>query len=122
MEKSKFWITIPIYWIAFVIYNIFLEPISSCFRFYDITKGSGKYHYGACSFSITISLVLLVLGIVYVMKGVAKDSYLKEDYYWKKARKRGMIVISILVLSFVVQFFYYLNHFSYYYLFGIVLW
>lgn len=122
MEKSKFWITIPIYWIVFLVYNIFLEPISSCFSFDDFIVGSPKYHYGPCSFSITISLVLLILGIVYVMKGIAKDSYLKEDYYWKKARKRGMIVISILVLSFAAQFFYYLNHFSYYYLFGIVLW
>ena len=115
MKKSKLWVPIPIYWIAFSIYNVFLDQISLYFP-YDFIVGSDKYHYGACSFSITISFVLLILEIVYIVTKAIKEKFLKNS------KKNVAIVVGILVFSFIVQFFYYLNHFSYYYLFGIVLW
>ena len=106
---------ILIYWIAFVLYNICLEPISSLFPFYDFTEGSGEYHYGACSFSITVSFLLLVFAIIGVIKKTRKDKLLKEN------RGKVAVVVGVLVFSFVVQFFYYLSDFSYFYLFGIVM-
>lgn len=116
MKKNKFWAVILIYWIAFVVYNIFLEPISSLFPFYDFTEGSGKYHYGACSFSITVSFVLLVIAIIDVIRKIKKYELMKEN------RNKVAVVVGVLVISFAIQFFYYLSHFSYFYLFGIVMW
>lgn len=111
MKKRKVWLTIPIYWFLFLLYSLTLDSILPWFRYCDFIEGSNRYHYGPCSFSITISLILLILGIVYVWK--KKSSGIGKKY--------ATIVIGILIFSFVLQIFYYLNHFSYFYLFGIVL-
>ena len=112
MKKNKLWITIPINWVIFLIYSFFLDAILPWFPYGDFVEGSSKYHYGPCSFSITISLVLLILGIAYVVK----------NGFRKNTKKEATIVTVVLVLSFLVQFFFYLSHFSYFYLFGIVMW
>lgn len=111
MKKTKVWLTIPICWCIFFVYSLTLDWILPWFPYSDFVEGSSKYHYGPCSFSITISLILLILGIVYVRKKKTPET----------GKKQAMIVIGILIFSFVLQLFYYLNHFSYFYLFGIVL-
>ena len=116
MKKSKVWITIPIYWILFLIYSMFLDRIWLCFPIGDFIEGSDEYHYGPCSFSITVSFVLLVLGLIYVAMSRKREKDLKGS---KRIR---IVVIGALVLSFVLQFFFFLSHFSYFYLFGIVVW
>lgn len=116
MKKSKAWIAIPLYWILFFIYSMFLVEIRLCFPLGDFIEGSNEYHYGACSFSVTVSFVLLILGIIYVVVCGRKENSLKEG------KRKKWIVIGALVLSFVMQFFFYLSHFSYFHLFGIVMW
>ena len=111
MKKRKVWLTIPIYWCFFFLYSLTLDSILPWFPYSDFVVGSNRYHYGPCSFSITISLILLILGIVYVRKKKTPET----------GKKQVMVVIGVLILSFVLQIFYYLNHFSYFYLFGIVL-
>lgn len=111
MKKSKVWLTIPIYWCLFLLYSLTLDSILLWFPYSDFVEGSNQYHYGPCSFSITISLILLIAGIVYVRKKMLSET----------GKKQAMIVIGVQIFSFVLQVFYYLNHFSYFYLFGIVL-
>lgn len=108
MKSSKIWITIPLYWIAFLIYYMFLGKILIFFPLFDFIYGSNEYHYGPCSFSITVSLVLMIFGVIFVVRD-------KKEQKCSK-RKKG-IVIGTLVLSFVMQFFYYLSYFSYFHLF-----
>lgn len=116
MKKSKVWIVIPFYWIAFVIYSMFLDSILIYFPLGDFIEGSNEYHYGPCSFSVTVSFVLLILGIIYVVVCGRKENILKEG------KRKKWILIGTLVFSFVMQFFFYLSHFSYFHLFGIVMW
>jgi len=111
MRKSRVWIVVPIYWILFIIYSLFLDQIRLWFPLGDFIVGSDAYHYGPCSFSVTISLVLLILGIVCA---VAKRTKEKGT---KGSRRTTGIVIGALVLSFVIQFFFYLNYFGLFYLF-----
>ena len=116
MKKSRVWLVIPTYWILFIIYSMFLIPIRRCFPLGDFIVGSGEYHYGACSFSITVSFVLLIFGLLYVvMRG-------RKERNQKVSKKVAGIVIGALILSFVIQFFFYLSYFSIFFLFGIVVW
>lgn len=120
MKHFKMWFVIPMYWIIFVIYTVFLDQISLCFYhrdIHDITQyidGRVKYDYGPCCLSITIFFVLLILGITLVIMNAVKKTS-------KHVKMKAISVAGILVLSFVVQFFMFLSHFSIYFLFGIVL-
>ena len=116
MKKRKVWLAIPLYWIAFVIYSLFLDSILIYFPLADFIEGSDEYHYGPCSFSVTVSFVLLILAIIFVVVCGRKEKSLKVG------KRTKWITIGVLVLSFVMQFFLYLSHFSYFHLFGIVMW
>jgi len=116
MKKCKAWIAIPLYWIAFLINSMFLDSILIYFPLGDFIEGSNEYHYGPCSFSVTVSFVLLIMGIIYVVVCGKKEKSLKEG------KRKKWILIGTLVFSFVMQFFFYLSHFSYFHLFGIVMW
>ena len=116
MKKSKVWLVIPIYWLVFVIYSMFLDSILIYFPFCDFIEGSDEYHYGPCSFSVTVSFVLLILGIICVVVCGRKEKSLK------RGKRKKWIITGALMLSFVMQFFFYLSHFSYFHLFGIVMW
>lgn len=116
MKKSRVWLVIPVYWILFFVYSLFLDFIWAHFPVDDFVVGSDAYHYGPCSFSVTVSLVLLILGIVYTV-----TRRIKEKGVNGSKRTTG-IVIGALILSFVIQFFFYLSYFSIFFLFGIVVW
>ena len=113
MKRVKLWIAILICWIQFLIVFILSDYISSLFIYPDITLHDGAYHYGICSFSITVALVFMVLGILYVILVALKNI----DQKYMKAK--SLLTIGILVFSFVIQFFFYLSWWGYYYLFGI---
>ena len=116
MRRSRVWLVIPIYWVLFIIYSMFLVPIRRCFPYGDFIVGSGEYHYGACSFSVTVSFVLLILGLLYVGMRGRKQKNLERN------KKKIGIVMGALILSFVMQFFFYLSYFGIFFLFGIVVW
>lgn len=54
--------------------------------------------------------------IIDVIRKIKKYELMKEN------RNKVAVVVGVLVISFAIQFFYYLSHFSYFYLFGIVMW
>lgn len=116
MKKSRVWLIIPIYWIVFIVYSMFLVPIRRCFPYGDFIEGSGEYHYGACSFSITVSFMFLIISLLYIVMKSKKEKKHKANI------KRTGIIGGALILSFVIQFFFYLSYFGIYYLFGIVVW
>ena len=65
--KKKLWFVIPLYWVIWFVYGCFLPKITSRFKYYDFTEGSSEYHFGACSFSITLSLVVMLILLIYVI-------------------------------------------------------
>lgn len=114
MKRFKLWPEILLYWIWFVISGFLESPISDVFIYPDITLHDEAYHYGPCSFFITISFVLMILGIAHSIVSAVKNKAMvknKIDY---------VLVPIILVLSFLFQLFFYLSYFGYYDLFGIV--
>lgn len=107
--KGKQWLVIPLYWVGFVIYGSFLHRLVPLFPYYDFTEGSGEYHFGPCSFSIALALLVMILAILFI--AISGRS--------KKMHPAGkVLVITVMVLSFAAQMFIYLDHFSYFYLFG----
>lgn len=108
--KKKLWFVIPLYWVIWFVYGCFLPKITSRFKYYDFTEGSSEYHFGACSFSITLSLAVMVILLVYVILISKKNEAIQR---WKT------ICVSLgLVLCFALQLFIFLDHFSYFYLLG----
>ena len=91
MKKSKVWLVIPIYWIAFVIYSMFLDSILIYCPLGDFIEGSDEYHYGPCSFSVTVSFVLLILGIICVVVCGRKEKSFsnKTCNLWEKSINRS---------------------------------
>ena len=106
MKKRRVWLAIPIYWILFIIYIIFLDQIRLCFPFGDFIVGSDEYHYGPCSFSATVSLILLILGVVYIVTRRTIEKGVKGS------KRTTGIVMGALILSFAIQIFFYLHYFG----------
>lgn len=105
MKKSKAWIAIPLYWIAFVVYSMFLDSIWINFPTSDFIEGSDEYHYGPCSFSITVSFILMLLAVYYVY--VIRR---KTKLYGNRG-KIGIMVVG-LIWSFIIQVYFLLYYFS----------
>ena len=106
MKKRKVWLAIPLYWIAFVIYSLFLDSIWIKFPVSDFIEGSDEYHYGPCSFSVTVSFVLMLLAIFYVY--VIRQ---KEKKIYGNKGNIGIMVAG-LIWSFIIQVYFLLYYFS----------
>lgn len=108
--KKKLWFVIPLYWVIWFVYGCFLPKITSRFSYYDFTEGSSEYHFGACSFSITLSLAVMLILLIYVILVSKRNVAIQK---WKT-----ICVALGLAFSFALQIFIFLDHFSYFYLLG----
>lgn len=110
------WLTVLGYWGAFLGYGSFIHELTFRFNNFDFNENDNQYHYGPCSFAITVFLVLLVAGLLllrYVEASICTDSDLED-------KKRSWTAAEIgLIVSFIVTVFVLLDYYSIYYLFGV---
>ena len=107
-------VILPIDWILFFVHTFFLNKLRRVFL-PDFSIILYEYHYGPCSFSITIFFSLMLMGIIYLF------FCMKIESIEILGRTKIFEISCILVIFFIIQTLVFLNFYSLFCLFDHVL-
>ena len=100
-------VILPIDWILFFVHTFFMNKLRRVLL-PDFSIILNEYHYGPCSFSITIFFSLMLIGLMYLFFCVRVGG--KEIL----SKIRIYEIICILIIFFVTQVLFFLNYYSLY--------
>lgn len=114
--SAKFrWLVVLGYWSAFLGYGSFVHELTFKFSNFDFNLDDNQYHFGPCSFSITVFLILLILGLL-LLRYIEANFCIDPDLEGKKGSWTAAGIG--LLVSFIVTVFVLLDYYSIFFLFG----